>query len=85
MDQHLSKVAEVASALSASLCHSKMTRRKKDAGKSAKKDKDPVNKSRGQAKKKSEGRVCDKLNNLVLFDKATYNKLCRERLNYWVG
>ena len=60
-------------------------KRKKDAGKSAKKDKDPVNKSRGQAKKKSEGRVCDKLNNLVLFDKATHDKLCRECLNYWVG
>ena len=61
-------------------------KKKKDAGKSAKKDKDPVNKSRGQTKKKnwSEGRVRDKLNNLVLFDKATYSKLCSEHLNCWV-
>ncbi|OPJ68330.1 40S ribosomal protein S25 [Patagioenas fasciata monilis] len=48
-------------------------KKKKDAGKSAKKDKDPVNKSGGKAKKKkwSKGKVRDKLNNLVLFDKAT--------------
>ncbi|ELW49523.1 40S ribosomal protein S25 [Tupaia chinensis] len=53
--------------------------KKKDAGKSAKKDKDPVNKSGGKAKKKwSKGKVQDKLNNLVLFDKATYGKLCKE-------
>ena len=46
--------------------------KKKDAGKLAKKDKDPVNKSGGKAKKKwSKGKVRDKLNNLVLFDKAT--------------
>ncbi|KAI4542347.1 hypothetical protein MG293_007726 [Ovis ammon polii] len=56
--------------------------KKKDAGKSAKKDKDPVNKSGGKAKKKkwSKGKVRDKLNNLVLFDKATYDKLCKEAL-----
>ncbi|CAO2631384.1 40S ribosomal protein S25 [Lemmus lemmus] len=60
-----------------------MTRSKKDAGKSAKKDKDPVNKSGGKAKKKwSKGKVRDKLNNLVLFDKATYDKLCKEVSNY---
>ena len=54
-------------------------KKKKDAGKSAKKDKDPVNKSGGKAKKKwSTGKVQDKLNNLVLFDKATYDKLCKE-------
>ena len=53
-------------------------KKKKDAGKSAKKDKDPVNKSGGKAKKKwSTGKVQDKLNNLVLFDKATYDKLCK--------
>ncbi|KAJ1069773.1 hypothetical protein K5549_009796 [Capra hircus] len=46
--------------------------KKKDAGKSAKKDKDPVNKAGGK----------DKLNNLVLFDKATYDKLCKEVPNY---
>uniref|UniRef100_A0A0D9SB62 40S ribosomal protein S25 n=1 Tax=Chlorocebus sabaeus TaxID=60711 RepID=A0A0D9SB62_CHLSB len=57
--------------------------KKKDAGKSVKKDKDPVNKSGGKAKKKwSKGEVRDKLNNLVLFDKATYNKLCKEVPNY---
>ncbi|XP_057622766.1 40S ribosomal protein S25-like [Chionomys nivalis] len=59
-------------------------KKKKDAGKSAKKDKDPVNKSGGKAKKKkwSKGKVRDKLNNLVLFDKATYDKLCKEVPNY---
>ncbi|KAK7812206.1 hypothetical protein U0070_010965 [Myodes glareolus] len=58
--------------------------KKKDAGKSAKKDKDPENKSGGKAKKKkwSKGKVRDKLNNLVLFDKATYDKLCKEVPNY---
>ncbi|XP_051014231.1 40S ribosomal protein S25-like [Acomys russatus] len=61
--------------------------KKKDAGKSAKKDKDPtgrVNKSGGKAKKKkwSKGKVRDKLNNSVLFDKATYDKLCKEVPNY---
>ncbi|CAL9684856.1 unnamed protein product [Knipowitschia caucasica] len=56
--------------------------KKKDAGKS-KKDKDPVNKSGGKAKKKwSKGKVRDKLNNLVLFDKATYEKLYKEVPNY---
>ena len=55
-------------------------KKKKDAAKSAKKDKDPVNKSGDKAKKKkwSKGKVRDKLNNLVLFDKATYDKLCKE-------
>uniref|UniRef100_A0A2K6BE98 40S ribosomal protein S25 n=1 Tax=Macaca nemestrina TaxID=9545 RepID=A0A2K6BE98_MACNE len=28
----------------------------------------------------SKGKVRDKLNKLVLFDKATYDKLCKERL-----
>ena len=41
--------------------------KKKDAGKSAKKDEDPVNKSGGKAKKKkwSKGKVRNKFNNLV--------------------
>ena len=57
--------------------------KKKDAGKLAKKDKDPVNKSGGKAKKKwSKGKVRDKLYDLVLFDKATYDKLCKEVPNY---
>uniref|UniRef100_A0ABI7YMG3 40S ribosomal protein S25 n=1 Tax=Felis catus TaxID=9685 RepID=A0ABI7YMG3_FELCA len=30
----------------------------------------------------SKGKVWDKLNNLVLFDKATYNKLCKKVPNY---
>ena len=58
--------------------------KKKDAGKSAKKDEDPVSKSGGEAKMKkwSKGRVRDKLSNLVLFDKATYYKLCKEVPSY---
>ncbi|KAI0231227.1 40S ribosomal protein S25 [Lamellibrachia satsuma] len=40
--------------------------------------------SGGKAKKKkwSKGKVRDKLNNLVLFDKATYDKLYKEVPNY---
>ncbi|XP_043859225.1 40S ribosomal protein S25-like [Dromiciops gliroides] len=58
-------------------------KKKKDAAKSAKKDKDPVNKSGGKAKKKwSKGKVRDKLNNLLMFDKAASNKLCKEVPNY---
>uniref|UniRef100_A0A2K6GS08 40S ribosomal protein S25 n=1 Tax=Propithecus coquereli TaxID=379532 RepID=A0A2K6GS08_PROCO len=30
----------------------------------------------------SQGKVQDKLNNLILFDKATYDKLCKEVPNY---
>ncbi|XP_038166701.1 40S ribosomal protein S25-like [Arvicola amphibius] len=54
--------------------------KKKDDGKSAKKDKGPVNKSGGKAKKKklSKGKVQGKFNNPVLFDKATHDKLCKE-------
>lgn len=45
-------------------------KKKKDAEKLAKKGKDPVNKSGSKAKKKwSKGKVRDKLNDLVLFDK----------------
>uniref|UniRef100_A0A8C5M479 40S ribosomal protein S25 n=1 Tax=Leptobrachium leishanense TaxID=445787 RepID=A0A8C5M479_9ANUR len=45
--------------------------KKQDTGKWTKKDKDPMNKSRGKAKKKKwyKGKVKDKLNNLVPFDK----------------
>ncbi|CAO2599267.1 40S ribosomal protein S25, partial [Lemmus lemmus] len=55
-------------------------KKKKDDGKLSKKDKDPVNKSGGKAKRKkwSKGKVQGKLNNLVLFDKATYDKLCKD-------
>ncbi|XP_036900646.1 40S ribosomal protein S25-like, partial [Sturnira hondurensis] len=58
--------------------------KKKDAGKSAKKGKDPVNNKPGvKARKKwSKGKARDKLNNLVLFDKATHDKLCKEVPNY---
>ena len=54
--------------------------KKKDDGKSAQKDTGPVNKSGGKAKMKewSKGKVQAKLNNLVLFDKAPYDKLCKE-------
>ena len=58
--------------------------KKNDAGKLAKKDKDPVSKSGGKAKMKKwpKGRVWDKLNNLVLFNKAMYYKLCKEVPSY---
>lgn len=47
--------------------------KEEDAAKSAKKDKDPVDKARDKARKKkrSQGNVQDKLSNLVLFDKGT--------------
>uniref|UniRef100_G1Q289 40S ribosomal protein S25 n=1 Tax=Myotis lucifugus TaxID=59463 RepID=G1Q289_MYOLU len=59
-------------------------KKKKNAGQSAKKDKDPVNKSGGKAKKKTWSKVKaqDKLNKLVLFDKATHDKLSREDPSY---
>ncbi|XP_054843528.1 40S ribosomal protein S25-like [Eublepharis macularius] len=58
-------------------------KKKEDVGKLVKKDKDPINKSGGKAKKKwSKGKVRDKFNNLVLFNEAMYNKLCKEVPNY---
>jgi len=56
---------------------------KKDAGKSAA-PKKPKDGAGGKAKKKkwSKGKVRDKLNNLVLFDKATYDKLYKEVPSY---
>ncbi|XP_032284888.1 40S ribosomal protein S25-like [Phoca vitulina] len=58
--------------------------KKKDPGKLAKKDKDPENKPGGKTREKkwSKGIVEDKLGNLVSFDKATYDKLCKEVPNY---
>ncbi|XP_064142357.1 small ribosomal subunit protein eS25-like [Loxodonta africana] len=58
--------------------------KKKDPGKSAKKDKDPMNKSRDKAKKKKWSKVKrqDKLYNLVLSDKAAYDMLSKEVLNH---
>ena len=59
--------------------------KKKNSEKSTKKkDKDSVNKSGGKAKKKkwSKGKVWDKSNSLVLPDKATHDKLCKEVPNY---
>ncbi|CAI8015002.1 40S ribosomal protein S25 [Geodia barretti] len=55
------------------------TKGKDAAGKKAK----PAG-SGGKAKKKkwSKGKVRDKLNNLCLFDKATYDKLYKEVPNY---
>eukprot|EP01102_Stenamoeba_stenopodia_P011969 TRINITY_DN371_c0_g1_i2.p1 TRINITY_DN371_c0_g1~~TRINITY_DN371_c0_g1_i2.p1 ORF type:complete len:149 (+),score=59.38 TRINITY_DN371_c0_g1_i2:62-508(+) len=60
---------------------------KKDAKKDAKSSKAPAkasNKSGGKAKKKkwSKGKVREKLSNLVLFDKATYEKLLAEVPSY---
>ena len=55
-------------------------KKKKHAGNVVKKDKPPVKKSGGKPQKQqqSKGKVWDKLNNLVLFDKANMTKLCRE-------
>ncbi|KAM7318263.1 hypothetical protein ACRRTK_023000 [Alexandromys fortis] len=55
-------------------------RKKKDDRKSAQKDIGPINKSGGKAKGKKwfKGNVQGKLNNLVLFDKAPYDKCCKE-------
>ena len=52
---------------------------KKDAGKAAPaKKKDASSGGKAKKKKWSKGKVRDKLNNLVLFDKATYDKLYKE-------
>merc|ERR1711973_423412 len=61
---------------------------KKDAKSSKQPAKAPAKKKEGggggKAKKKkwSKGKVRDKLNNLVLFDKATYDKLYKEVPSY---
>lgn len=59
---------------------------KKDQGKGKATDKAPKKKEGGggKAKKKkwSKGKVRDKLNNMVLFDKATYEKLLKEVPSY---
>lgn len=58
------------------LRHAAHRQQEEDAGKLAEKDKDPVNKFGGKAKmKSSKGKVRDRFNNLVLCDKATYDKL----------
>ncbi|XP_032833090.1 small ribosomal subunit protein eS25 [Petromyzon marinus] len=59
-------------------------KKKADSKSAPRKDKDAANKAGGKAKKKkwSKGKVRDKLNNLVLFDKATYDKLLKEVPNY---
>merc|ERR1712183_33710 len=56
---------------------------KKDAGKAAPaKKKDASSGGKAKKKKWSKGKVRDKLNNLVLFDKATYDKLYKEVPSY---
>lgn len=60
---------------------------KQDKGKGKATDKAPKKKEGGgggKAKKKkwSKGKVRDKLNNMVLFDKATYDKLLKEVPSY---
>ncbi|KAL8169759.1 UNVERIFIED_CONTAM: 40S ribosomal protein S25 [Gekko kuhli] len=51
-------------------------KKKREADKLAKKDKDPINKSG------CKGKVREKLNNLILFDNVAYDKLCKEVPNY---
>jgi len=57
---------------------------KKDTKQTSSKPKDKPSSGGGKAKKKkwSKGKVRDKLNNLVLFDKATYDKLYKEVPSY---
>merc|ERR1711931_240314 len=56
---------------------------KKDAGKAvAKKPKDGSGGGKAKKKKWSKGKVRDKLNNLILFDQATYDKLYKEVPSY---
>ena len=55
---------------------------KKDAGKAAPAKKDASSGGKAKKKKWSKGKVRDKLNNLVLFDNATYDKLYKEGKNY---
>merc|ERR1712007_315212 len=56
---------------------------KKDAGKAApKKPKDASSGGKAKKKKWSKGKVRDKLNNLILFDNATYDKLYKEVPSY---
>ncbi|XP_066913035.1 small ribosomal subunit protein eS25-like [Clytia hemisphaerica] len=57
---------------------------KKDAGKGQTKSQKPKPSGGGKAKKKkwSKGKTRDKLNNAILFDKATYEKLYKEVPSY---
>merc|ERR1712168_1347512 len=50
--------------------------------KAAKKPKEGGSGGKAKKKKWSKGKVRDKLNNLMLFDKATYDKLLEEVLTY---
>ncbi|XP_039259620.1 small ribosomal subunit protein eS25-like [Styela clava] len=57
---------------------------KKDqkGGKPTQKSAKPSGSGKAKKKKWSKGKVRDKLNNLVLFDKATYDKLYKEVPSY---
>merc|ERR1712243_262244 len=61
----------------------KQQQKGKDSGKGKTSQKKPSS-SGGKAKKKkwSKGKVRDKLNNLILFDQATYDKLYKEVPSY---
>lgn len=57
--------------------------KKKAAGKLTKKNKDLVNMSGSKSKKKwFKGKVRDKLDKLIFFNKMTYDKLCKEVPKY---
>jgi len=55
---------------------------KKDSKQSSKPKDKPSSGGKAKKKKWSKGKVRDKLNNLVLFDKATYDKLYKEVPSY---
>ena len=81
--RHLSKVVVVTAPLLALLSHPRMTRRRRMSESQPRKTNLQWTNQGARPKKKwSKGKVWGKLNNLVLLDKATSNKLCKEVPNY---
>ena len=81
--RHLSKVVVVTAPLLALLSHPRMTRRRRMSESQPRKTNLQWTNQGARPKKKwSKGKVQDELNNLVLLDKATSDKLCKEVPNY---
>lgn len=75
--QHLSEAAGVAAALQSLRCYPRMTRKSR-CQKASQERQTPSEQVGGKAK----GKIWDKLNNLVLPDKATYARLREEVPDY---